>query len=56
MTQLLKIGNRAVGRRVILTCDPFSLRALRDVAPPDVVVLDLLDFAFGQGRGDSAGG
>ena len=42
--------------RLILTCDPFSLRALRDVAPPDVAVMDLLDFAFGQGRGGGAGG
>jgi hypothetical protein len=56
MTQLLKISNGSARRRLVLTCDPFSLRALRDVAPPEVAVRDVLDFAFGQGREDGAGG
>ena len=55
MTQLPKVGNGAAGKRLILTCDPFSLRALRAVALPDVAVVDLLSFAFGQGE-DGAGG
>jgi len=57
MAQLLKIGNGKSRRRLILTCDPYSLRALRDVAPPGVDVIDLLVFASGHGRAvESAGG
>ena len=56
MAQLLRVSNGSAGRRLVLTCDPFSLRALRDVAPPEVAVRDVLDFAFGQGREDGADG
>jgi hypothetical protein len=57
MAQLLTIGNGTTGRRLVLTCDPFSARALRGVAPADVEVMDLLAFAFARSRpGGSAGG
>ena len=56
MAQLLNVGDVTAGRRLILTCDSYSLRALRDVAAPDVAVIDLLDFAFGEGRKDGTGG
>jgi len=55
MAQLLKVSNGTAGRRLILTCDSYSLRALRDVASPDVAVMDLLDFAFGEGRKGGTG-
>ena len=38
--------------QVILTCDPFSLRALRAVAPAGVDVQDLLTFCAAVGFGD----
>jgi hypothetical protein len=53
MEQLLNLGNQSPGRRLILTCDPDSARALREVASPGVSVKDLLAFAFPpDGRGD----
>ncbi len=35
------------GRLIILTCDPFSWRALREVAPANIDVVDLMVFVAG---------
>ncbi|MGH2562583.1 MAG: hypothetical protein ACRDJH_26280 [Thermomicrobiales bacterium] len=56
MAQLQKIGGASSGRRLILTCDPFSARALREVAPPGIEVMDLLLFAFGKRREEEGAG
>jgi hypothetical protein len=53
MEQLLEIGGKSPGRRLILTCDPFSLRALREVAPPEVTVMDLLVAAVSIEEGNT---
>ena len=56
MAQLLELANGKSGRRLILTCDPYSLRALRGAAPPTVDVMDLLVFASKQGRAAEGAG
>ena len=56
MTQLQQVGPAMTGNQLVLTSDPYSLRALRDVAPPNTDVMDLLDYAFGHGREDGVSG
>jgi hypothetical protein len=43
-------------RAVVLTCDPWSWRALRSVAPPEIEIVDLLVFATRDGQGAPTGG
>jgi hypothetical protein len=54
--QILVASRNDGGQLTILTCDPFSLNALRMISPPNVEVIDLLVFASRLLRKDGAVG